>query len=312
MDSLQDQPITIDLLANDIDDDPFVAPTHVEPFQSFCLFCHGTWVINADNTVTYTPTPGHVGTALWDYSLFDADGLRADGGVRVNVLPDDARDDSYDVTEDTALDVAAPGVRGNDPNASVAADNPEVVDAPTHGTVTLRPDGGFRYVPAGNYAGPDSFTYAYRDGTTGQLTDEGTVDLDVAAVNDAPQVELNTFCFAGQQLCLPGEVRDVQEGGTVTVNGMIRDAEFNVGQLTITWGDGQQTTRTYPCAPARDALRLRHHPDLLQHLRGLHRDPVLQLHPQLHRRPAPATRSCSTSRSRPTTASPTPRRPWPA
>ena len=51
----------------------------------------------------------------------------------------------------------------------------------------------------------------------------------MAAVNDTPQVVLNAFCFAGRQFCLLGEVRDVQEGGTVTVNGHVRDEEFNAG-----------------------------------------------------------------------------------
>ena len=246
--ALQDQSVTVDVLANDLDDDPFDARTRVERFPSSCISCNGTWVVNPDNTVTYTPTPGFVGVAAWDYSVFDADGERGDSFVWLEIARDDARDDQYDAVEDTPLVVEAPGLRVNDPNPEIATVAPEVVDAPGHGSVTVAADGGFRYTPEADYHGSDAFTYAYRDPSTGQLGDQGTVSLDVAAVNDAPRVSLNGFCSASD-ICLLGEVRDVAEGGTVTVNGMIQDKEFGVGDLTLSWGDGSTTQVRYPCAP---------------------------------------------------------------
>lgn len=41
----------------------------------------------------------------------------------------------------------------------------QVVGQPSHGTVNVYPNGGFYYVPALNYFGPDSFTYkvSYRN-----------------------------------------------------------------------------------------------------------------------------------------------------
>ena len=60
------------------------------------------------------------------------------------------------------------------------------VSDPAHGTLTLNADGSFTYIPAANYNGSDSFTYKANDGTV----DSGvaTVNLTIAAVNDAPTV----------------------------------------------------------------------------------------------------------------------------
>ena len=53
-------------------------------------------------------------------------------------------------------------------------------------------------------------------------------------------------CVAGE-ICLNGDPRDVDEGGTVTMNGYLTDPELSQGQVRIAWGDGQTTTESYPC-----------------------------------------------------------------
>ena len=55
--------------------------------------------------------------------------------------------------------------------------------AVANGQVTLNDDGTLTFTPAANYNGPASFDYTVSDG---DLTDTGTVDIDVTAVNDAP------------------------------------------------------------------------------------------------------------------------------
>src|SRR5206468_12630714 len=59
-----------------------------------------------------------------------------------------------------------------------------LVTGPSHGTLTLNPDGSFVYTPDPNYNGTDSFTYKANDGTTNSPV--ATVTLTVRAVNDAP------------------------------------------------------------------------------------------------------------------------------
>ena len=54
---------------------------------------------------------------------------------------------------------------------------------PAHGTVGLDANGSFRYTPAANFNGTDSFTYEASDGVESTTA---TVTLTVSAVNDAP------------------------------------------------------------------------------------------------------------------------------
>jgi len=62
---------------------------------------------------------------------------------------------------------------------------------PAHGTLELHSDGSFRYVPATNYNGRDSFTYHASDGAASSAT--VMVSLDVLAVNDAPVATSETY-----------------------------------------------------------------------------------------------------------------------
>jgi hypothetical protein len=98
--------------------------------------------------------------------------------------PPVAGDDTYTATEDTPLEVAAPGLLEND----VEPDgDPMVVQEytqPAHGTVVVQPDGSFAFTPDPNACGADGFTYVVSDGLDG--SDEGAVSLEVACVNDTP------------------------------------------------------------------------------------------------------------------------------
>ena len=61
-----------------------------------------------------------------------------------------------------------------------------VVTGPSHGTIVKSADEkSFRYTPAANYFGSDSFTYTIRD-AIGAVSAPATVDLTIVNVNDAP------------------------------------------------------------------------------------------------------------------------------
>jgi VCBS repeat-containing protein len=94
-----------------------------------------------------------------------------------------ANADVYTTTEDITLDVAAPGVLGNDtPDTGVLTAVLEIT--PTYGTLALNADGSFTYTPTQDFYGMDSFTYYATDGITN--SNSANVDIWVTAVNDAP------------------------------------------------------------------------------------------------------------------------------
>jgi VCBS repeat-containing protein len=92
--------------------------------------------------------------------------------------------DSYAAAEDTPLSVPAPGVLGNDTDANSPPLTAVPSTGPSHGSLTLSPDGGFVYTPAANFNGTDSFTYRANDGELDSGT--VTVTIHVSAVNDPP------------------------------------------------------------------------------------------------------------------------------
>ncbi|MBN1859531.1 tandem-95 repeat protein, partial [Candidatus Bipolaricaulota bacterium] len=98
-------------------------------------------------------------------------------------LPVYAGDDAYEIAEDSVLDLAAPGVLANDSYPD-GGEEVLLVDDVEHGALILGPDGTFQYVPELDFCGTDDFVYALSD-VDGD-TDQATVTIEVACVNDSP------------------------------------------------------------------------------------------------------------------------------
>jgi hypothetical protein len=94
-----------------------------------------------------------------------------------------AVDDAYNTNEDVTLVVPVPGVLGNDNDADGDTLASYLNSGPSNGSVALSFDGSFEYTPDPDFYGTDSFTYLANDGF---LSDEATVVIEVAPVNDAP------------------------------------------------------------------------------------------------------------------------------
>ena len=113
-----------------------------------------------------------------------------------NVAPA-AHDDGYEVDEDNASIVPAPGVLGNDTDADGDPLTAVLVSGPSHGSLVAKPDGSFTYEPVADYHGPDSFTYKASDGLA--ESNVATVTMTVRPVNDAPVAANDTFAVDEDQ-----------------------------------------------------------------------------------------------------------------
>jgi hypothetical protein len=96
-----------------------------------------------------------------------------------------AQDDSYTVVEDASLFFIARsnGLLANDSDADGDALSVVLMNPPSHGQVSLNPDGSFLYDPSRNFFGQDSFTYVARDFRDSNVA---TVTLNVTPVYDPP------------------------------------------------------------------------------------------------------------------------------
>ena len=93
-----------------------------------------------------------------------------------------ANNDQYPVDENTSLTVnSSDGILNNDSDAEYDTLTAILQSQPTHGTLTLNPDGSFVYTPNTDYRGPDSFTYVANDGTAD--SNIATVSIQVNASN---------------------------------------------------------------------------------------------------------------------------------
>ncbi len=88
-------------------------------------------------------------------------------------------DDTLTTKHDRPRIVAAPGVLGNDLNLLGGA-SAILVSGVSHGTLSLRNDGGYTYTPAPGFVGADSFRYR----PSGLLSTAATVRITVT--NAAP------------------------------------------------------------------------------------------------------------------------------
>ncbi|HEX2622551.1 MAG TPA: Ig-like domain-containing protein, partial [Phototrophicaceae bacterium] len=108
-----------------------------------------------------------------------------------------AQNDSYETGKNVTLIAnVAFGVLADDSDVDTGDTLiAQLNSGPTHGDLTLNPDGSFTYVPDIEYLGFDSFTYFAVDSTN--LQDQATVTIEVTgtpnnppiAVNDAYEVE---------------------------------------------------------------------------------------------------------------------------
>jgi large repetitive protein len=178
----EDNSVTINVLANDTDPegDPLMVSSVTQP-------ANGSAVLNADNTVTYTPKSDFNGSDSFTYTVADDHGGTDKATVNITVTPVNdapvADGDSATTAEDTPTNIA---VLSDDTDVDGDALSVANTTQPSHGTVSINANGTLSYTPAADFNGSDTFTYTVSDGHGGTAT--ATVNVTVTPVNDAPTV----------------------------------------------------------------------------------------------------------------------------
>ena len=187
---------------------------------------------NGGPTKTHLPDVGSLAIEAGDPAIVDPPEFDQRGEVRPNGVIDigsvevgnPAVNDAYSVDEDAVLNVPAPGVLDNDLVGPAAI--AELVNGPTHGTLTLDSDGSFVYTPPANFHGTDSFEYSVEPTNPTKPSSEAltpmtaTVTITVNPVNDPPQAI--------------GDTASVVAGVAKPVTVVVNDTDTDGDVLTIT------------------------------------------------------------------------------
>jgi hypothetical protein len=159
-----------------------------ETSKSFDITLVDNQVDAADKTVALTLSPV-AGSNLT---------LGSPATFTLTIADDDetpvATGESYTTAEDTAFDLAAPGLLANDTDGDGDPLTVVLVNGPSHGTLTLGAGGALRYVPAPNWNGVDTLSYKLRD-PGGNESATVTAQFTVTPVNDAPQAVADTYAI---------------------------------------------------------------------------------------------------------------------
>jgi VCBS repeat-containing protein len=172
----EDTPVSGQIAASDADGDPLSYAVTIAP-------SHGTVLVNADGSYTYTPDANFDGADSFTVTVSDGNGGSVLVTIPVTITP------VNDVPVASAL---PPTTARNTPVdgqiiASDADGDPltyAITSAPTNGTVTINPNGSYTYTPNAGFVGGDSFVVTVSDGKGGTTT--VTVPITIVAVNNAP------------------------------------------------------------------------------------------------------------------------------
>lgn len=157
----EDQPARVELNAEDPDGDALQFEIVTPPTRGW-VFILAASGVNA--AAEYRPFPDVSGEDAFTWKVRDGTFESATLTVSVMIRPVAdvplARPDEWFVLANTPVGIPAPsGVLANDYDAESQALAAMSAGAPQHGTLELRADGSFRYVPSAGFAGVDRFSY---------------------------------------------------------------------------------------------------------------------------------------------------------
>jgi VCBS repeat-containing protein len=145
----------------------------------------GSVVMQPNGTYTYTPQSGFSGTDSFSYILQDAAGQNATAIVTITVLPV-AVDDTATAASGQPLNGVS--VLSNDIGSGLAVAS---YTQPSHGTVTVNPDGTYVYTSQTGFSGIDVFSYTAQDISLQQATASVTITVTPVSNPDTGTTQAN-------------------------------------------------------------------------------------------------------------------------
>jgi hypothetical protein len=159
---------------------------------------HGSLVINANGSFTYTPELNYWGPDGFTYQVCDVFDVCDQAQVTFNVIfvndPPVAVDEYEHVQEDGVLQS---NVFENEIEPDLEMLIYTIVSGPLHGTIEFYNDGYYTYTPDENFFGNDEIVYLACDPCG--VCDVGVLYIEVDFVNDLPMVFDETFTGLADQ-----------------------------------------------------------------------------------------------------------------
>lgn len=143
-------------------------------FAVATLPAQGTVTMNANGSYVYTPPLNFAGTVTFTYQITDPSGQVRTATETIIVSPPmlTAVNDAYATPFNTPLNGnAAAG------DSYAAGSVFTATSTPAHGTVVMNANGTYRYIPALNFVGTDTFTYMITDPTGRTVTATETITV---------------------------------------------------------------------------------------------------------------------------------------
>ncbi|MDB5366289.1 MAG: hypothetical protein JWM77_2216 [Rhodospirillales bacterium] len=175
--TVQQAPVTFAPLANDTP-----TPGGTMHVGSTGAAAHGTVVVNADDTLTYRPGDGYVGSDGFTYTVVDGLGGSSTATVSVTVGAVMPVANADTVSTKAATPVTfAPLANDSDPAGNTLTVK-SVATGPSHGDVVINQDQSVTYTPVAGWSGADSFTYVVDNGHGGTASATATVNVAAPVV----------------------------------------------------------------------------------------------------------------------------------
>ncbi|GBD37686.1 hypothetical protein HRbin36_02822 [bacterium HR36] len=178
---------------------------------------NGTLTFNPDGTFTYTPNTHYVGPDSFTFTW--SDGLTPSNTATLRIDVYNTAPVAYDASFSVLHDHQLTGqLYGYDSDGDAIA--AQIVAGPSHGTLSLNPDGTFTYAPDINFTGSDVFAYHWWDG----VDYSEAVRVNVGVYNHAPIANGEFFSVEPGQTFAVFATENVPsdyQGAATTIRGLL-------------------------------------------------------------------------------------------